>query len=165
MTWPLALIGVGNRFRGDDGAGLEVARRLRRARPAGVDVIEAAGEPTALLRAWSGAEEALVVDGVDSGARPGTLHRYEAAERPLPAELFRTSTHVLGLAEAVELARELDRLPRRLAVYGIEGESFATGAGLSPAVEVAVGVLVDELHRELCGRGLADPAEPLGEAG
>ena len=42
------------------------------------------------------------------------------------------------LPEAVELARELDRLPRRLVVYGIEGESFEAGEGLSPAVETTV---------------------------
>ena len=32
----LALIGVGNRFRSDDAAGLEVARRLRATRPPGI---------------------------------------------------------------------------------------------------------------------------------
>ena len=45
--------------------------------------------------------------------------------------LFRTSTHLLGVAEAVELGRELDRLPQRLTVYGIEGERFDVGEGLS----------------------------------
>ena len=40
----------------------------------------------------------------------------------------------MGLPEAVALARELDRLPTRLIVYGIEGESFETGEGLSDPV-------------------------------
>ena len=52
-----------------------------------------------------------MIDGVSSGAAPGTLHRFEVADEPLPAELFSSSTHALGVAEAVELARELDRLP------------------------------------------------------
>lgn len=144
----LALIGVGNHLRGDDGAGLEVARRLRLAHPPGISILESQGEPASLLEAWSDADEVLVVDGVSSGAEPGTLHRFEATQGQLPAELFRPSTHALGVAEAVELARELGRLPDRLVVYGIEGESFEIGEGLTPAVEKAVAKLVTELYRE-----------------
>ncbi len=148
----LALIGIGDRRRGDDGAGLEVARRLRLAHPPGVTILEQEGEPASLLETWSDADEVLVVDGVSSGAEPGTLHRFEVGDQPLPAELFRPSSHALGVAEAVELARELNRLPDRLVVYGIEGESFDIGEGLTPVVQNAVAQLVMELYRELEGR-------------
>jgi hydrogenase maturation protease len=145
----LALIGVGNRFRGDDGAGLEVASRLRMTHPPGCRILEEEGEPGSLIEDWALVREALVVDAVSTGAEPGTLHRFDATAEPLPVELFRSSTHALGIADAVELARELERLPPRLAVYGIEGESFETGEGLSPAVEATVDKLVAELCEEL----------------
>lgn len=156
----LALIGIGDHFRRDDAAGLEVARLLRLAAPPGVTVLEQEGEPTSLLEAWSGATEALVIDGVDSGAEPGTLHRFEATDGPLPTELFRPSTHDLGVAEAVELAREVGHLPHRLAVYGIEGESFEDGEGLTPTVQAAVEQLVAELYEELGGKDLGAGAGP-----
>lgn len=145
----LALIGVGNRFRRDDGAGLEVASRVRATRPPGCRIIEEEGEPGSLMQDWELVKEALVVDAVSTGAEPGTLHRFDATAEPLPVELFRSSTHALGIADAVELARELERLPPRLAVYGIEGESFETGEGLTPAVEATVDSLVAELCAEL----------------
>jgi hydrogenase maturation protease len=145
----LALIGVGNRFRGDDGAGLEVASRLRATHPPGCRILEEEGEPGSLIEDWALVQEALVVDAVSTGAEPGTLHRFDATAEPLPVELFRSSTHALGIADAVELARELDRLPPRLAVYGIEGENFETGEGLSPAVDATVDKLVAELCDEL----------------
>ena len=145
------VIGIGNRWRRDDAAGPEVARRLREADPPGVQVLEQEGEPIALLAAWSGAEEALVIDGVSSGASPGTLHRFDVAEGPLPAEFFSGSTHTLGVPDAVELARELDRLPKRLVVYGIEGEDFAAGEGLTPKVEASVERLAAQLLAEMCG--------------
>lgn len=147
----LALIGIGNRFRRDDGAGLEVARRLRLAHPPGVTILEQEGEPASLIEAWSDANQGLVADSVSSGADPGTVHRFDATEGPLPAEVFKSSTHALGLAEAVELARELGRLPGHLLVYGIEGQSFEAGEGLTPVVEEAVARLVMELYRELEG--------------
>jgi hydrogenase maturation protease len=148
----LTVIGVGNRFRHDDAAGLEVAARLHALKPAGVRVVEEEGEPGSLLEAWAGVDEALVIDCVNSNAPAGRMHRFEVGRDQLPVKLFRPSTHALGVADAVELARELDRLPRRLAVYGIEGENFEAGEGLSPIVEVAVQELVDELYAEFGGR-------------
>jgi hydrogenase maturation protease len=147
----LALIGIGNQFRRDDAAGLEVARRLRLTRPPGVEIYEEEGEPASLIETWSEVEEALVADAVSSGSPPGTIHRFDASSEPLPADLFRASTHAMGLAEAVELGRELNRLPRRLVVYGIEGESFEAGEGLTHAVQDAVAALVLDLYNELSG--------------
>ena len=154
----LAVVGVGNRFRSDDGAGLEVARRLRETHPPGIRVLEEQGEPASLIEAWALMTEALVIDAVSSGAPPGTLHRFDATAEPLSAELFKSSTHALGVAEAVELARELERLPHRLSVYGIEGANFNPGEGLTPPVEATVEALVNELHAELGGGDL--PSQP-----
>ncbi len=134
----MRVIGLGNAWRRDDAAGLEVARRL------GGRALE--GEPAGLIEALEGADEAVVVDAVSSGAPPGTVHRLEAGSSPLPAELFGvSSTHALGLAEAVELARALGRLPARVVVYGIEGADFAPGSGLSPEVAAAVDRVVEEV--------------------
>src|SRR5262249_61659624 len=49
----LSLIGIGNRFRRDDAAGLEVARRLPLAHPPGVILIEEGGEAAPLSGGWS----------------------------------------------------------------------------------------------------------------
>lgn len=147
----LSLIGIGNRFRRDDGAGLEVVRRLRLAHPPGVRLIEEEGDPASLIEAWSSVDEALVIDGISSGSAPGRLHRFDVTDAPLPAEIFNRSTHSLGLPEAIELARELDRLPTRLIVYAIEGESFETGEGLSDPVQKTVEKLVLDLYHELSG--------------
>jgi hydrogenase maturation protease len=146
----LSVIGIGSRLRRDDAAGLEVVRRLRLAHPPGVRLIEEE-EPASLLEAWSTVDEALVIEGIGSGSTPGRLHRFDVTDAPLPAEIFNPSTHAAGLSEAVELARELDRLPGRLVVYGIEGESFEAGEGLSPPVQRTVAKLVLDLYRELSG--------------
>ena len=94
-------------MRGDDGAGIEVARRLRGlAAEAGIDVRAQQGEPAGLIDAWSGRKAVLVVDTIRSGAEPGTICRFDASREPLPAQLRGSpSTHALGLAEAIELAR------------------------------------------------------------
>jgi hydrogenase maturation protease len=63
--------------------------------------------------------------------------------------VFHGSTHAFGVGEAIELARALGRLPRRVLVYGVEGREFAAGEGLSPAVAAAVEPLVAELLEEV----------------
>jgi hydrogenase maturation protease len=143
------VVGVGNDLRGDDAAGLEVARRVRLAAPAGVEVVEASGDGAALIDAWQNAALAVVVDACVSGAEPGTIRRFEAARAPLPAVLASRSTHAFGLAEAVEMARALGRLPDRLVVFAIEGRDFAAGAPLSPAVARAVAEAVTAVLREI----------------
>ena len=100
-------------------------------------MLEREGEPASLIDAWEGAETVWLADAISSGAAAGTIRRLDASARELPPELFRTSTHHLGLAEAVELARALGRLPEHLVVYGVEGARFEIGDELSPEVKTA----------------------------
>lgn len=140
------MIGVGNALRGDDGAGLEVARRLR-GEP-GIEVLIHEGEGWDLLELWSGAGTVVLIDTVRSGAAPGTIVRFDAGSRPLPGTLWRRAGHAVGVAEAIELARTLGRLPGRLVVLGVEGEQFETGGPVSPAVQAAIEPLLTAVRSE-----------------
>jgi hydrogenase maturation protease len=144
------IIGVGNAYRSDDAVGLSVARRIRQTGLArGVTVIEADGEGTGLMDLWEDVELAILIDAVSSGADHGTIHRFDANEKPLPADIFRLSTHAFGVAAAVELARELGRLPTRLIVYGIEGRNFSAGISLTKDVASAASHAVRLILAEL----------------
>jgi hydrogenase maturation protease len=112
-------------------------------------VFEREGEPTSLIEAWEGAVAVWVADAVSSGAEPGTVHRHDASGQALPATLFDTSTHHFGLAEAVEIARALGRLPRSTVVYGIEGASFDTGETLSSEVREAARRVAEAIREEV----------------
>jgi hydrogenase maturation protease len=143
------VIGIGNPLRGDDAAGVAVAERLRPRVPEGVEVVACSQEPSRLIEAWEGADSVVLVDSISSGEPPGTVHRFDAGEEALPARSFRASTHAIGIADTIELARALGRLPRRVRVYGIEAGRYGTGASLTPAVESAVAFLVREVLTDL----------------
>ena len=144
----MKVIGVGNAWRCDDAVGLVVAERLRGRLP-GVEVLEREGEPVALLEAWQDEDAVVLVDAVSSGAPPGTVHTLDAAAGPLPATFFRRSTHHLGVADAVELARAMGSLPPRTVVVGVEGASWRPGTELSPAVADAIGAAADAVAEEV----------------
>lgn len=139
------VVGIGNLVRGDDGAGREVARRLKRLDPRGFDVCECDGDAGMLLSLWEGAEDVVVVDACRGAGPPGSVHVFDAADLERLDALRALSTHSFGIVEAVGLARELGRLPSRLAIYAIEGGDFQIGAGLSTPVERSVDDVVSLL--------------------
>jgi len=141
---PGLLIGIGTDYRGDDQAGLEVARRLR-GRLAEVEVREFSGDGAVLMESWAGHDRVTLVDVCRSGAPAGTLHHWRLPGDSLPAALRLGSSHAFGLAEALALAETLGRLPARLDLHAIEGERFGLGEAMSPAVERAVETLAAEL--------------------
>ena len=148
----LLIIAAGNPYRRDDGVGIAIARRLQDAvkgNPGIVAVREESGEGTALLEAWRGAERAILLDAVSSGAEAGTVFRLDATAQPIPVRFFRYSTHAFSVAEAIELGRSLGELPRSLLVYGVEGADFEAGEGLSAPVEQAVARVVDAVLAEI----------------
>jgi hydrogenase maturation protease len=149
------VIGIGNPLRGDDAIGLLVARRVRELADPEVDVMELEGEPAHLIDAWQGDRFVVVVDAVKTGAPQGTVIRIDATADPLPPSVSASSTHALGLGEAIEIARALDRLPEHLIVFGIEGVRFQAGSDLSPAVAAAVQAVAEAVLRE---RGRVDAA-------
>lgn len=143
------VIGIGNPDRGDDAVGLIVARHLALRCPAGVRIVEHSGESTGLLDCLGSADQAFVVDACMAGGPPGTINRFDVTANALPAIAFACSTHGMGLAHAIALARALGCLPPHCVVYAIEGRRYEIGAALSPEVAAAARKVADLIWNEL----------------
>jgi hydrogenase maturation protease len=161
MNAGILVVGIGNEFRSDDGLGLFAARELKRRGFSGVTVLEHAGEGTSLGGLWEGADCALLIDAVSSGGTPGDIHRIDCHISPVPHSLFRSSSHTFGASEAIALGKSLKSLPRVLMLYGIEGNHFGPGSGLSDAVLRGMPGLITCIEEDLAH--LTHLAEPAGE--
>jgi hydrogenase maturation protease len=150
----MRIVCCGNRNRGDDAAGVLVAECLAQF-GISADVYE--GDPLNILDGWKPADEVIVVDAMLTGAPVGTVQVWEA---PMRANLGGAgcSTHGLGVGEALHLAEVLGRLPRRLRVYGIEGNQFQTQAGVSPEVQQAAENVARRIVAELIPSAVAGSA-------
>lgn len=162
---PIRIIGCGNSDRGDDAAGLLVARRLhalvlenRGADIPDLEITEHSGESFSLMDCWTGCEHVILVDATAPQGMPGQVQVWNAHADRLPDNAFACSTHAFGVREAVEWARALNRLPPILLIYGIEGKQFFLGAPPSPEVERAVVSLAERLMRRVSCCGHTPPA-------
>lgn len=143
------VIGIGNAYRSDDGAGPVAAQRLRSKKSKSFRVLVHNGDGAELMDSWKGVDTVILLDAVQSGAEAGTLYRWDASSQPLPAHPFRGSTHAFSLPQAIELARALHQLPRRVIVYGVEGRSYVSGTVLSPKLEGALARLIERVLEEV----------------
>jgi hydrogenase maturation protease len=147
MTSALVIC-IGNELAADDGAGAAVYRILQKATlPAGTRLLLLGVGGMELLDELEGEECLVVVDAVQFGARPGTIHNLawdripSLGQRPV-------SGHGIGIREAIEVGRRLfpDKMPTHIRLIGIEGNCFtALGTGLTAEVADAVDVAAEEV--------------------
>ncbi len=134
------VLGVGNPMRRDDGVAHAVLAEVV-ARAPGTDVREVYGDPASLVAVWAGVDVVVLVDAVTGGGEPGDVLRFERRDErwdvvPPAAPL---SSHGWSLADALELAGVLDRVPARLVLVGVVAGDLGTGDRLSAPVAAAVG--------------------------
>jgi hydrogenase maturation protease len=167
MTGRMMIAGVGNIFLGDDGFGVEVARRLADADlPDWVRVADygISGMHLAYDLA-EGFETTILIDASPRGEPPGTVYVMElsAGDRPTPAAEDGPPAAVLdghGMQPDVVLAM-LDMLGAdagRVLLVGCEPASIDARIGLSAPVTAAVDEAVRIVHGLVRA---ADGAEPV----
>jgi hydrogenase maturation protease len=150
MNLRTVVIGIGNPFRRDDGAGPAVVDLLRQ-RLTGVEFVVCDGEPTTLIDAWTGAARAVVIDAVRcERGDVGHIFRF-AAGHPTATRAGVATSHAADLGDTVALARALDRMPDTLLVYTVQVDDVSYGTGLSPAVVAAARRLADVIAADLTG--------------
>jgi len=150
----ILIIGIGSEFRGDDEAGLRVARALYSAElPPTVAVVEMKGDGAALMELWKGIPRVILVDAITAGLPTGSVIRIDGRRELLTASLFATSSHSFGVAQALAISLALDELPPAITLFGIQAGNLLIGSNVSPEVERAVRETSDLLQREFVAAG------------
>lgn len=142
MNKKILIIGIGSDFRCDDRIGLYICDLIMDAISGNpmvkkIDVMKMSGEGTELMDKWQGYETVIIADASQYKGSPGRIARLDVTQTGLTSDFFHYSTHSFSLAEAVELSRNLGRLPQNLIVYAIEGVNFQTGREITLEVEIS----------------------------
>lgn len=141
------IICIGNDLVADDGVGHAVFSALaERELPANIHLKQLGLGGMSILHEFAGEDILVVVDAVQFGTDPGTLHVMEWDD--LPESGSHVSCHGIGIREAVEVSRKLypENTPNKVYLVGIEGKCFdQLGQGLSPEVAATVDQAADRV--------------------
>jgi hydrogenase maturation protease len=146
------VVGYGNTLRGDDGVGRVVAERLADdPRLAGAEVrAEHQLTPELALDASAASMLVLVDASVEGDAGSVSVRALDEG-----ADVGADSSHHIGAAGLLALARELWGSAPPAFVVSVGAASFETGEHLTPAVEAAVPSAVDAVAELLEEHGHA----------
>ncbi|ABN56947.1 MULTISPECIES: hydrogenase maturation protease [Methanoculleus] len=133
----VCIIGCGNPFMGNDGAGISVMR-LFEGRFPGVEAIDGGTGGFGLIPLMEGYERVVIVDAMTGiGDRTGEVLTFEV---PPSWDLPAYALHDIGIGEVVTIARELG-YAGEIVTVGIEvGEIQAFSRDIDPAVEEGIRV-------------------------
>jgi hydrogenase maturation protease len=139
----LAVLGLGNPLRQDDGVGIHAVRMLSvdSRLPREVQIIDGGTLGLNLLPSLRGVSHLLALDAVDTAASPGTLSRF--ADKELISLPISKSVHLLGFADILGALNLLDDAPREVVLLGMQPKSTDWGVTLSPVVGAALSDLVE----------------------
>ena len=135
------VLGLGNPIVSDDGVGLRVAAELRSLLSGtdGVEVDEDYWGGLRLMERLIGYDRAVVIDAIQTGSSPGTIHRLRVGDLPTQRS---TSAHDASLPTALALGRQAGmHLPpdEAVALVAIEAADILNfGEQLTPEVEAAI---------------------------
>lgn len=155
--------GIGNIFRGDDGFGVEVVRRLQAAdvcAHASVADYGIRGLHLAYDMLAGGYQTTILVDALSRGGAPGDLYVFEPG--PVAPDAVPVDAHGMHPAAVLALIGRLGGSPGRVLVVGCEPASLDEGVGLSAPVAASVDEAVRQT-RDLIRKAAADAGYPLDE--
>jgi hydrogenase maturation protease len=139
MTGRTLVAGVGNIFFGDDGFGVEVARRLANCDlPDGVTVADYGISGMHLAHDLSeGFDTVILIDGTPRGGIPGTVYLLEP-DAPAEPDSALFDAHGMQPDVVLGMVGLLGASAGRMLVVGCEPASSDPGIGLSAPVAAAV---------------------------
>jgi hydrogenase maturation protease len=144
------IVGLGTYLGHDDVIGLALVQELSREmafaeRCVLLESADAATVASSLLE-WQ--RPVILVDAADMGLAPGEYRSFSDRDASVILKTSSVSTHGLGLAEGLELARTLG-FDRPAGIFGIQPFDLSPGQGLTPEMTSRFPLLLAAL-REAC---------------
>jgi len=155
-TAPALVLGLGNCLIEDEGIGVAAIEYLHKHydMTEDVELLDGGTSGMGLLDDLRNRQTVIVLDAVNTGARPGDL--VVLVNDQVPA-FFRSkvSPHQLALSDVLAVLTLTDEQPKNISVIGVEPVSLKTRIGLSAPVKQQLQPMVEQVIRQLGDAGYA----------
>jgi len=141
----IAVIGLGNTLRRDDGIGIIVFESLLNFyRKEGIDYFNFGTASFDLLHRMKDYDAVLLIDGIDAGLKPGELKIFELGDIEYDLKGSGSSSHELNLKNIFDLSEKF-KLKAKIYVAGIQVEDTSHGEGLTETLQRNEKKIVEEI--------------------
>ena len=142
------VVGIGNPYRGDDGAGWAVIDGLMETIGSAVTLVKQRGDVGELIDIFARHKSVYLVDACHSHESKGAWERIDLHKQQVLEENPQTSTHGFSVSQAISLAKNFRRIPNKLILYAIKGDNYSISETLSPSVKRSVDSVIKAIINE-----------------
>ena len=151
----IKLIGIGQSLRGDDAIGIISVQNWMKNYPdtachpaLQIEIAEVPG--LGLLDLLSDAKFAILVDAVQTGKHPGTIHHLTSEDLAsfLPDS---KSAHGWGVAETLLIGKQIKTivLPEIISIIAVEAHSFVIGETISSTLKIKLPDIAKDIQSQV----------------
>lgn len=152
MQPAISVIGIGNPLRHDDAIGLILLDFLRENKkdfPSAISFFDGGTGGMNLLHLLTDSSIVLIIDAVQFGGNPGSWRFFSYDEVINTASSSNISTHISNIFEVVLIAKNLDKKPDYLYVFGVEPQDLSLGEGLSQSIQNNMSLIKKALKEKI----------------
>ncbi|MDD5019795.1 MAG: hydrogenase maturation protease [Candidatus Omnitrophica bacterium] len=141
----MAVIGLGNTLRRDDGVGIHVLAGLQdELKDYKVSFLNFGIASFGLVNFLSGFKKVLLIDAMDAGLAPATMKIFRLKDATVYVKDNKLSSHEISLADLLEVSRTLG-LETDIQVAGVQVKDASYGLEMSPELEAAKDHIVEDI--------------------
>ena len=149
----LAVIGVGNPYRGDDGIGIYLVQKIKQDKSFARDVVEYLDGGIGgmnLFHMMSSYKRVLLVDAVNCKKQPGD-HVFFSSDEIASSNKMSSlvSTHGSDLFQVIKQVKEFNEHPPDIFVFGVQPDDVSLRQGFSECIEKNLSVLESKLKQRI----------------
>lgn len=154
--YPIVVVGVGSSHSDDVAGWLVVQELIGSPRFPSSILARKAASPIDVLHFSEAAQHLILADACHGGGDVGEIHHWRWPDKQITEGVW-SGTHDFPLPAVLQLGDQLNRLPPRVDVYGIEGTSSAA-VGPSPEVVASARSLAMKIRLDLASGAEQHPS-------
>jgi hydrogenase maturation protease len=147
-----AVIGIGNTLRQDDSIGIVLLDKLKQKKEElneKIEFIDGGSGGMNLLHYLADFDKVFIIDAVDFGGKPGEFRFFQKDDVVSKKIKIHFSTHENDFLKIINLSEELNEMPEKLFIFGIQPKNMGIGSNLSPELSESLEKNLNQITKEI----------------
>ena len=148
----IAVIGIGNTIRKDDGIGIYLLDQLSKRKKEfakNIDFIDGGTGGLNLFHIFSDYEIILIIDAVNFGLKPGEFKFFRPKDVKSKKISFDFSTHDTDFLKVIKLSENISKKEQSFFIFGVQPSDTSLGEGLSKILQKNFNLILDKLLKKI----------------